>query len=164
MNYVPKTWVQGWINQKNGRAQFDSQNGITPEDRLKLITFRRALLKAIADAGALILMGTDSPQMFNVPGFALHQELQLMHKAGLTPFQVLKTGTVNVGRYTREVLGKPGNFGIIAAGQRADLVLLDANPLADLTSITKRAGVMARGRWFPAAELSAGLDAMAKRQ
>jgi cytosine/adenosine deaminase-related metal-dependent hydrolase len=163
MKFVPKTWVQNWINQKNGRAQFDTQNNITPEDRQKLIAFRRALLEALADAGALILMGTDSPQMFNVPGFALHHELQLMHRAGLTPFQVLKTGTVNVGRYTREVLGKPGNFGTIAAGQRADLVLLDANPLIDLANITKRSGVMARGRWFPAAELNAGLDAMANR-
>ncbi|MGH7467205.1 MAG: amidohydrolase family protein [Longimicrobiales bacterium] len=163
MKYVPRQWVQNWINQKNGRTPFDTQNNITPEDRKKLLEFRRALLDALADGGALLLMGTDSPQMFNVPGFALHHELQLMRKSGLTPFQVLQSGTVNVGRYTREVLGKPGNFGTVASGQRADLVLLDANPFADLTNVTKRSGVMARGRWFSAAELSAGLDAMATR-
>jgi imidazolonepropionase-like amidohydrolase len=163
MKYVPRQWVQGWINQKNNRIPFDTQNNITPDDRKNLIEFRRALLAALADGEALLLMGTDSPQMFNVPGFALHHELQLMRRSGLSPYQVLQSGTVNVGRYTREVLGKPGNFGTVAAGLRADLVLLDANPLTDLNNITRRAGVMARGRWFTAAELNAGLEAMAAR-
>jgi hypothetical protein len=163
MKYVPRQWVQNWITQKNNRLQFDTQNGITPDDRRKLIVFRRELLEALADAGALLLMGTDSPQMFNVPGYALHHELRLMAQAGLTPFQVLKSGTANVGRYTREVLGKNDPFGTVAQGQRADLVLLDANPLADIDNISRRAGVMVRGRWFTADELSRGLAQIASR-
>jgi hypothetical protein len=163
MAYVPKQMVQGWVTQKNNRLQGDMQNKITPEDRKKVLTFRRQLLEALADAGALLLMGTDSPQMFNVPGFALHHELQLMSLSGLTPFQVLVSGTANVGRYSREVLGKNDAFGTVASGQRADLVLLDANPLADIRNITRRSGVMVRGRWFTSDELARGLQAIAAR-
>jgi imidazolonepropionase-like amidohydrolase len=115
------------------------------------------MLKALADEGALLLMGTDSPQMFNVPGFALHRELQVAAKAGLTPFQILQSGSVNVARYAREVLRLEGDFGTVAPGQRADLVLLDANPLRDVSNLTQRAGVMVRGRWVSGDEISAGL-------
>jgi hypothetical protein len=163
MRYVSRQQVQAWKNQKTQRQQFDAQQGITSAQRGQLIAFRRKLLKALADANAPVLMGTDSPQMFNVPGFALHHELHLMAAAGLTPFQVLRTGTSNVGRYVREVLKQPGDFGTVAAGQRADLVLLEANPLAGLSALNQRAGVMARGRWFDAAQLAAGLAEIARR-
>ena len=163
MKYVSQQQRQAWRNQKGGRLQFDAQQGITSEHRQKLIEFRRALLDALADGGALLLMGTDSPQMFNVPGFALHHELQLMARSGLTPFQVLQSGTSNVGRYVREKLKQQGDFGTVAAGQRADLVLLEANPLENLEHLNRRAGVMARGRWFDAVQLAAGLDEIATR-
>jgi len=103
-------------------------------------------------------MGTDSPQMFNVPGFALHRELAVASDAGLTTYQVLESGTRNVGRYARESLRQPGDFGTVAVGQVADLVLLDADPIADLENLTRRSGVMVRGRWVSAAEISAGLE------
>jgi len=163
MRYVSRAQVQAWRNQKSQRLQFDAQQGITSAQRLHLITFRRRLLEALADAGAPLLMGTDSPQMFNVPGFALHHEAHLMAAAGLTPFQVLQSGTSNVGRYVREVLKQPADFGTVAAGQRADLVLLDANPLAGLDALSRRAGVMVRGRWLDAAQLAAGLEEIARR-
>jgi imidazolonepropionase-like amidohydrolase len=117
----------------------------------------------MADAGAPLLMGTDSPQMFNVPGFALHRELRLMGEAGLTPYQVLESGTKNVGLYVERDLKQDGKFGTVAVGNWADLVLLDANPLQSLDNVTKRSGVMVRGRWVPKSEIDAGLDALAKR-
>jgi hypothetical protein len=163
MKYVSQQTLQNWRNQKTGRMQFDEQQGITSERRQKLITFRRELLNALADGDALLLMGTDSPQLFNVPGFALHHELQLMSASGLTPYQVLQSGTSNVGRYVREKLKQDGAFGTVAAGQRADLVLLEANPLENLEHLNRRAGVMARGRWFDAGQLAAGLEEIAKR-
>jgi hypothetical protein len=163
MAYVPRQMVQNWITGKNNQLQNQAQNNVTPDDRKKLLSFRRQLLKALADAGALLLMGTDSPQLFNVPGFALHHELQLMAESGLTPFQVLVSGTANVGRYSREVLGKTDPFGTVAAGQRADLVLLEANPFSDIKNISRRAGVMVRGRWFAPDELARGLQAIAER-
>jgi hypothetical protein len=163
MKYAPKQWVNGWITQKRNQAQGLTQGGVTPELAQQLLAHRRKLLKALADAGAPLLMGTDSPQMFNVPGFALHRELRLMGEAGLTPYQVLESGTKNVGLYVERDLKQDGKFGTVTVGNWADLVLLDANPLQSLGNITKRAGVMVRGRWVPAAEIDAGLASLAAK-
>jgi imidazolonepropionase-like amidohydrolase len=163
MKYAPRQWVQNWINQKRQRLGFDAQNNVTDAHRAQLLGFRRLLIKALADGGALLMLGTDSPQMFNVPGFALHREVTVLSQAGLTPYQILVSGTANVGRYTREVLGKTDAFGTVQVGQRADLVLLDGNPLQDLRNLQRRAGVMVRGRWFDAKTLQAGLDEIAAR-
>jgi hypothetical protein len=163
MKYAPRQWVTNWINQKKQRIALDAQNGLTPADAALHISLRRKMLKALADEGALLLMGTDSPQMFNVPGFALHRELQVALQAGLTPYQILESGTRNVGRYVAQDLKQDGNFGTVLVGSRADLVLLDANPLENLANLSKRSGVMARGRWVPQAEIAKGLQDLAAR-
>ncbi|MDA1102990.1 MAG: amidohydrolase family protein [Gemmatimonadetes bacterium] len=124
---------------------------------------RNRILKDLADAGAGILMGTDSPQMFNVPGFALFREIDFMSDAGMTNQQILESGTLTVGRYVREHLGIDHHFGAVAPGQRADLVLLGSNPLDDLANLTDREGVMVRGRWISRADIDAGLEALAAK-
>jgi imidazolonepropionase-like amidohydrolase len=131
----------------------NQQQGATPEERQRYLDLRRTLLKTLADSGARLLMGTDSPQMFNVPGFALHRELLLMQEAGLSPYQILESGTKNVATYAAQDLKLDGNFGTVAVGNRADLILLEANPLADVRNVARRSGVMVRGRWLPVAEL-----------
>lgn len=158
MAYVSQQQVNAWMNQKRGRSLADENQRMTPARRARYIELRRQMLKALADAGAPLLMGTDSPQMFNVPGFALHRELQVARAAGLTPQQILESGTREVGRYVRESLRRDGAFGTVAEGKWADLVLLDADPTADLDNLSRRAGVMLRGRWLPAEELTAGLE------
>lgn len=158
MAYVSQQQVTGWMNQKRGRALADENQRMTPERRVRYLELRRQMLKALADAGAPMLMGTDSPQMFNVPGYALHRELAVARSAGLTPYQILESGTRNVGRYVRESLKQDGAFGTVATGQWADLVLLEADPRVDLDHLTQRAGVMVRGRWVPASEIAAGLE------
>ena len=163
MKYAPKQWVSNWMNQKRQRIQLDAQNGIAPADAALLISLRRKMLKALADEGAPLLMGTDSPQMFNVPGFALHRELEVAVAAGLTPYQVLESGSRNVGRYVANDLRQDGNFGTVTAGSRADLVLLDANPLENVANLSRRSGVMVRGRWIPRTEIEQGLAALAAR-
>ena len=163
MRYVSPLMVQGWVTQKRNRMTADAQNAVTPELATQYLTLRRRILKALADEGAPLLMGTDSPQMFNVPGFALHREVAVMQEAGVAPYAVLESGTRNVARYAREVLGEPDDFGTVAVGKRADLVLLDADPLADVGNLSRRAGVMVGGRWLPAAELEAGLAAIAAK-
>lgn len=157
MQYVSAQQVTAWMNQKRGRALADENQAMTPERRARYLALRRQMLKALADAGAPLLMGTDSPQMFNVPGFALHRELQVARAAGLTPQQVLESGTRNVGQYVRESLKQDGNFGTVAVGQWADLVLLEADPTQDLSQLTRRSGVMLRGRWVSAQEIADGL-------
>jgi imidazolonepropionase-like amidohydrolase len=161
--YAPRAWVTNWTNQKRNRIQQDAQQGMTPELARQFMTARRKMLKTLADVGAPLLMGTDSPQIFSVPGYSLHRELALAVSAGLTPYQVLESGTKNVGRYAVEELKLDGRFGTVAAGQRADLVLLDANPLDDIGNLTRRAGVMVRGRWVSAEEIRSGLEALAAR-
>jgi imidazolonepropionase-like amidohydrolase len=93
--------------------------------------------------GIGILLGSDAPQVFNVPGFSVHQELKYYIEAGMTAYQALRTGTYNVGRFL-----KRDDIGIIRTGARADLILLDENPLLSIDNTKKIAGVMAEGRWY----------------
>ena len=83
-----------------------------------------------------------------------------MVQAGLTPYEALRTATVNAATY----LDTEQEFGRIAAGFRADLVLLTDNPLDDIDHVRTRVGVMKRGRWFSATELEAALERLAKER
>ena len=163
MRYATANWKNGWRNQKQQQLQQQAAQGATPAAAARFAQARRLVLKALADSGAKLLMGTDSPQMFNVPGFALHREMGVMAAAGLTPYQIYASGSANVARYAKEDLKAEANFGTVAVGNRADLVLLDANPLADVANLTRRSGVMVRGRWVPRAEIDAGLEEIANR-
>ncbi len=163
MRYASGAQVTAWMNQKRNRALADENQRMTPERRARYLELRRQMLRTLADVGAPLLMGTDSPQMFNVPGFALHRELQVAKGAGLTNYQVLESGTRNVGRYVAEALRQDGAFGTVAAGQWADLVLLEANPLEDLAHLTRRVGVLVRGRWVSAEEITRGLEQLAAK-
>jgi imidazolonepropionase-like amidohydrolase len=119
---------------------------------------RRKLIKALHAGGAGLLLGSDAPQIYNVPGFSIHRELAALVAAGLTPYQALETGTRNVAVF----FGTLPTSGTIGVGKRADLVLLDANPLVDVGNTTRRAGVMLRGRWLPKAEIETRLAVIAK--
>ncbi len=120
---------------------------------------RGMLVRALHDAGARILLGTDSTTSFVVHGFSIHDELKHLVDAGLTPYEAIKAGT----RDAAEFFGALDEFGTVAAGRRADLILLDANPLEDVAHVKRRVGVMVRGRWFPQSGLQAKLDALAER-
>lgn len=157
MVYVSAQQRDAWRRQAAGSPRGSS------EAVAAFLGVRDRILKALADAGAPIMMGTDSPQMFNVPGFALHREIDEMADAGMSNQQILESGTVAVGRYVREHLGKNEVFGAVETGHRADLVLLSSNPLEDLDHLTDRVGVMVRGRWVPREEIDAGLEALAAK-
>ena len=110
-------------------------------------------------AGVGFLLGSDAPQVWNVPGFSLRRELRYLVDAGLTPFQALESGTRNVAVY----FGTEAATGTIAAGKRADLVLLDGNPLQDIANVGRQSGVMVRGRWLDQAEIARRLKAIEVR-
>ena len=113
---------------------------------------RKRLIKALHDGGVTILLGSDSPQIFNVPGFSVHRELDALVAAGLTPYEALYTGTVAVARFL------DSNGGIVAEGRNADLILLDANPLEDIANSRRIHGVVLRGAWYDANDLEARIE------
>lgn len=158
MEYMPPEMLEGWVSMSERRSAPDAE---TAELHAQV---RKYLLSALNEAGAGILMAIDSPQMFNVPGFSLHREVALMEEAGLSRYDIVETGTRNVARYVEEDLGGDGDFGTVVEGNRADLVLLEEDPLEDLEHLRHVAGVMARGEWLSGAEIQERLEAMAERR
>jgi len=155
MRYVARQTLAQWAEVKDGML---SESGSTAESARRTIEMRRRLIKALHDAGAGLLLGSDAPQIFNVPGFSTHRELESLVASGLTPYQALETGTRNVARF----FGTLKETGTIERGKRADFILLDADPLADIRNTTRRSGVMVRGRWLPQAEIERRLGEVAK--
>ena len=153
IRYVPPVDRQRWISWKNDA---DGQN-IPRADLDQWIAARRRLIKALHDADAGLLLGSDAPQVWNVPGFSVHRELEALVAAGLTPYQALVTGTRNVAVH----FGTADRAGTIAVGKQADFLLLEANPLTDIRNTSRRAGVMIRGVWHPQAEIDARLETIA---
>jgi len=144
VRYMPPREVQRWANAVRTIQERTDRDAARAH-----IAFRNRMLKALADAGVGVLLGSDAPQIFSVPGFSIHREMRAMVEAGLTPYQVLESGTRNIAAY----LGTPDEFGTVAPGRRADLILVDANPLEDVGNVARRAGVMVRGRWLPESEI-----------
>lgn len=152
MRYWPGFQVEGWEGRQRAAA---SRTG--PERAAQWAANRNRVLKALSDGGAGILLGTDSPQIFSVPGFSIHRELKAMADAGMSAWEILLSGTRNVGEYFQ---GRD-SFGTVAVGRRADLLLLNANPLSDVANVADRAGVMFRGRWLAEEEIQRRLEEIA---
>ncbi|MBT8081562.1 MAG: amidohydrolase family protein [Gammaproteobacteria bacterium] len=144
MHYMPAATVADWVRAKESQL---ADRDYDAEVAALAVELRRKLILELQRAGAGLLLGSDSPQIFNVPGFSLHRELDTLVAAGLTPWEALYSGTVAVAAY----LGS--NTGIVAVGRAADLVLLDANPLDDIRNSRRIHGVVLRGAWLPAATL-----------
>jgi imidazolonepropionase-like amidohydrolase len=153
MQYMPAATLDGWANTLRS---WRTQGPPSPEAARRFLALRRQLIRDLHAGGVGILLGSDAPQVGNVPGFSVQRELASYVAAGLTPYQALETGTTAVARF----LGREGETGTVAVGKRADLVLLDANPLADITNFGRQAGVMVRGRWLDAGEIASRLEAL----
>jgi hypothetical protein len=154
LKYLPRAMVESW---KTGYARRVGASSFNSAEAKQIAANRRVLLKALGDGGVKILFGTDAPQQFSVPGFSIHREMKAMKEAGMSNFAILQSATKNVGEYYQAL----DKFGIIAVGQRADLVLLNADPLADVANVAKRAGVMVRGKWISELDIQARLASIA---
>lgn len=141
--YVPRLVKVGWGRREAAVTKSDSTVALSD------FSFNRT--RELRDAGVKLLAGTDTPQAFVYPGFSLHDELALLVQAGLTPVEALQTATSNPA----EFLGMRTTLGTIGKGKIADLVLLDANPLADIRNTRRIAAVIANGRLFDRPALDA---------
>ncbi len=155
--YMPPRIVDGWIESRH--RIFATLRDI-PDGGRRLQNLRGRLIKAMNDAGVRLLLGSDAPQIFSVPGFSLHQELELIVDAGLTPFEALRTGTLAPA----EFFDMKDEFGGIRPGLAADFVLLEENPLDDVAAANRPRGVMIRGAWLDRAMIDEGLAEIASRQ
>jgi len=109
----------------------------------------RLLLIKLKKAGIPLLLSTDAGTggMGIVPGFSIHDELQILIKNGFTPYEAIAAGTVNASKVIQAMTGED-DFGTIEVGKRADLLLIEENPLDNVARIKKLRGVMAAGRWY----------------
>ncbi len=152
VRYIPPEMVEQWERAVDERLAASDQ-----ATNRRVSDLRRSILTALHEGGAPLLLGTDSPQVFSVPGFAMHREMALWVELGMSPYEVLETGTRRVAEY----FDATGDFGSVAVGHRADLLLLNANPIEDIANVSSRGGVMVNGRWMPEAEIQERLAAIA---
>jgi imidazolonepropionase-like amidohydrolase len=149
MRYMPKEiYDNEWIPEKN--VYVHRFQGRTYCQRRYPIL--QHLTKALQDAGVRLLVGTDTPAPCLVPGFSVRLELEDLVEAGLTPYQALRAATLNAGEFLGVASGK------VAVGQRADLLLLHANPLTDIRNVSQLEGVILNGQWLPHEKLQGMLD------
>lgn len=142
LKYIP---VQVRNNYNNFvRNNIDNNPNFNLANALETAELRQLLLSEMNKAGVKILMGTDAPQLFSVPGFSIHRELAIMKEAGMSPYEIIESGTTNVGEY----FSHQDDFGTIEKGKRADLILVNSNPLEDIANIKDHSGVMVRGIWL----------------
>jgi imidazolonepropionase-like amidohydrolase len=117
-------------------------------------SLERLLLRKLKVAGVPLLLSTDAGTggMGIVPGFSIHDELRILTENGFTPYEAIAAGTVAAAEVVRTMTGT-GDFGTIEVGKRADLILVNKNPLKNAAHIKDLRGVMAAGRWYEKAIL-----------
>lgn len=154
MRYVPTSERMFWQPGSNYLTRM-------PDEAIRAVqdsdVDRKRAVKILHEAGARILLGTDMGNPFVVAGYSAHEELENLVASGLSSFEALRAGTSGAAEFMRA--GE--EWGTVAKGRRADLLLLEANPLEDVRNAARRVGVMIRGAWCTEAELQARLEDLA---
>jgi imidazolonepropionase-like amidohydrolase len=154
--FYPKAVQEGFFNFYK-RNRFINQ--VSYEKRARWIQLREKIIKAIYDAGGKIMTGSDTPEFLWLYGFTMHREMKALSDAGLSNYAVLEAATKNPSMF----FGTLDKVGTIEKGRRADLVLLDANPLENISNTEKRAGVMLKGKYYTQGEMNMWLDEIAPK-
>lgn len=152
LRYIPMRQQMGWYTDANGMVASDP----SPAGRKSFMDFYRKGLEltfAAYRAGVPVMLGTDAGDSFVIPGASVHDELGELVKAGLSPAEALRAATLSGATF----LGRTAEFGSVQAGRAADLVLLDANPLADIGNTRRIRTVIRGGRVFERAALDSML-------
>lgn len=154
MVYMKPEVVAQWVSSKKNLVE---NPGYEAEKIKDFVELRRNLILECQKNGVGLLLGCDAPQIFNVPGFSTHNELEYLVLAGLTPYQALATGTVNVANY----LGQK-DAGVIKKGAVSDLILLNGNPLEEISHTKNIAGVMLGDQWMDKVHIDSELEKLRK--
>ncbi len=156
MIYMPGSTRFQW---RSFKSNLEEEEGFDPETVEHFIGLRQALLLEMYKQGVPLLLGSDAPQVFNVPGFSIQHEMRSWAEAGIPNEAILRAGTINVARY----FDAEGEYGTVTEGAAADLILLEDNPLDDIGHMRERAGVMVRGLWLPRQSIDHSLQKVAEK-
>lgn len=156
MKYMPASTLEDWKRRKTESTGEGTDFNKSQWQRFD--TIRKQLIKALNDDGHGMLLGSDAPQLFNVPGFSIHKEIRDMADAGMTNLEILQSGTLNPATY----FDREDTFGEVKEGLAADLILIDANPLENIEALKQLSGVMRQGKWMPKSEIDKKLAKIAE--
>lgn len=156
MQYINPRTLNNWIRTKDNILANSTYDA---EQANKFNALRRKVIGDLHKAGVGILLGSDAPQVFNVPGFSIQREMDAMLRSGMSEFEILKSGTVNPAIY----FGDRDKYGMVKEGLSADLILLDANPLSNIANMKNPAGVMVKGNWLSADLIARRLKVIADK-
>lgn len=140
------TSVKIWLDGISGNRW--NPGGCSVGQYTPVHDFVKRYTRAFYDAGIPLVIGTDSPTVLGVAGFSMHREFEVLSDMGITNYEILKMATSNAGDFIRSQLFSPLDFGKIVPGFKADLVVLDENPLENLENLKRPLGVMLRGNWY----------------
>lgn len=150
--YVSPERRRAWLY--DGHREYIDQDELPWYDTA--VADLQRITAAIHEQGGTIIAGTDTPLEYTVPGFSLHDELELLEAVGLTPMEALRAATV----VPADFLGRP-ELGRIQVGAAADLLVLDSDPTESLNALERMDAVVLRGQWYPREELRHRLDWLA---
>ena len=159
LKYVPKAERDDWEGRAaaRGRAAGATDASALADTRRRVFLQQTRLVGMMQRSGVPLMTGTDVSNPWIVPGFSVHDELALFVESGLTPAEALRAATTAPARY----LGMTAHLGSVAKGKLADLVLLDADPLADIRNTLRIRSVFVGGRHLDRAALDAVLARLA---
>jgi imidazolonepropionase-like amidohydrolase len=156
MIYMKAETLNNWVNTKKNLIANPKFESAAINQFIKL---RRKLIYECNKNGVGLLLGSDAPQVFDVPGFSVHHELEYLVNAGLTPYEALRTGTVNAAAY----FNKNNERGTIKVGAVSDLILLNGNPLKYIGQTKNIEGVFLGNNWLSKVWIDKTLKKLVKK-
>lgn len=152
--YEPASILRSWARRLGGSLEATGSTQFDGQAAAQWVEALRSAVGVLHNHGAPLLAGTDTPNPLVVQGFAIHDELLNLVKAGLSPYHALRSATAEPARF----VGKAGQWGTISEGSRADLLLVRGNPLVDIAALREPTCVFVNGFVLCARDLQALLD------